>query len=193
MLRFQHCGGHRVCESPSYRQRVVSLYMFLDKSVISQKESLVMTDYLGNRDLRQASIAQWQNAENHDDITAVDFQPGQTSTVLAGGDDGQVSIFDSRIAEEQDSLIQGFNHGPIHKAGFLSLDTIYALSSDQDLALHPVFDDAREEEPQPLQLGDLRPKVPCEYVIDILRTGDDSIIAAGSHRFVKALRLHVRC
>lgn len=96
-----------------------------------------------------------------------------------------MSIFDCTIAEEQDSLIQGFTHGPIHKAGFLDQNSIYALSSDQDLALHPVFDDSRVEEPTPFQLGDLRPQIPCEYVIDVLATGAESVIAAGSHRCVE--------
>jgi WD repeat-containing protein 89 len=137
--------------------------------------------------MRQLSAAQWQNAENHDDITALDFHPNGSGYILAGGDDGQVSIFDSGIAEEQDSLIQGFSHGPIHKAGYLDQNSIYALSSDQDLALHPAFNDSRAEEPVPIQLGDLRPKIPCEYVIDVVRTGPESVIAAGSHRYVGRL------
>ncbi|ETN45357.1 uncharacterized protein HMPREF1541_09188 [Cyphellophora europaea CBS 101466] len=147
----------------------------------------VGTEYLNHQavvsvwDLRQPSAASWSNAENHDDITAIDFHPSKSNIVLAGGDDGQVSIFDSLIAEEQDSLVQGFTHGPIHKAGFLDQNSMYALSSDQNLALHPVFDDARVEEPTPMLLGDLRPVIPCEYVIDVLRTESESVVAAGSH------------
>ena len=95
-------------------------------------------------------------------------------------------IFDTHIQEEQDSLLQAVNHGPIHKAGFLGLTDLYALSSDQNLALHTVtVDDADTEgdqTPAPNHLGDLRPAVPCEYVIDVFHSGPEHIVACGSHR-----------
>lgn len=154
---------------------------------LSGNSLAVGTEYVNHQaivsvwDIRQPSGAKWQNAENHDDITALDFHPSKSNLVLAGGDDGQVSIFDTTIQEEQDSLFQGLNQGPIHKAGFLDQQSFYALSSDQNLALHPVFDDSREEEPKPIDMGDVRPLIPCEYVVDIIKTGDASTIAAGSH------------
>jgi hypothetical protein len=96
-----------------------------------------------------------------------------------------VSIFDTQIVEEEDSLLQAVNHGPVHKAGFLGVSDLYALSSDQNLALHSLtLEDTDTIEPSPNQLGDLRPLVPCEYVIDIFRTGPDHVVACGSHRCV---------
>ena len=134
-----------------------------------------------NRDLRTNRM-RWQNAENNDEITAVDFHPSQENLILVGGDDGLVSLFDVSITEEDDSLVQAVNHGPIHKAGFLQSDALFALSSDQNFALHPVYSAKRDEEPAPILLGDLRPLIPCEYVIDVVRTGTDFAVAAGSHR-----------
>ncbi|KPI44275.1 putative WD repeat-containing protein [Cyphellophora attinorum] len=147
----------------------------------------VGTEYVNHQavvsvwDVRQLSKPQWQNAENHDDITAIDFHPSRTNLLLAGGDDGQVSIFDSTVVEEEDSLVQGLNQGPVHKAGFLDQSSFYALSSDQNLALHPVFDDTRTEEPKPIDMGDVRPLIPCEYVVDIVKSGTAATIATGSH------------
>jgi WD repeat-containing protein 89 len=126
----------------------------------------------------------WQNAENNDDITALDLHPTRDNLLLAGGDDGLVSLFDLGIVEEDDSLVQAVNHGPIHKAGFFDTDRLFALSSDQDLALHPIFSAEREAEPSPVLFGDLRPLIPCEYVIDIVGTGTDFAVATGSHRSV---------
>ena len=126
----------------------------------------------------------WQNTENHDDITALDFHATKPHILLSGGDDGLVSLFDTTIREEEDSLIQAFNHGPIHKAGFVDQGAVYALSSDQNLSIHPVFDEDRETEPESVQLGDVRPLVPCEYVIDLLHVGNEFILATGSHRCV---------
>lgn len=136
------------------------------------------------RDRRQTRI-RWQNNEVNDEITALDFHPSKDNVLLSGGDDGLVSIFDTLILEEEDSLLQAVNHGPIHKAGFLSQDNLYALSSDQNLALHSLtIEDVDSDmaEPAPDQLGDLRPIIPCEYVIDILHTGPDHVVACGSHR-----------
>lgn len=133
---------------------------------------------------RRNGQQRWQNTENNDDITALQYHPSKSQLLLSGGDDGMVSIFDTQIPEEDDSLIQAFNHGPIHKAGFLGSSNIYALSSDQNLALHPVFDEGRDNEPDPVLLGDLRPVVPCEYVIDVFCSGKDYVVATGSHSSV---------
>ena len=135
------------------------------------------------RDRRQ-NKKRWVNAENNDDITALQFLHRRTNHLLSGGIDGLVSIFDTNIAEEDESLLQVVNHGPIHKAGFLSDRTIYALSHDENFSIHPVTVDNEsdmENEPAPVIFGDLRPAIPCEYVIDIIRIGNTSFVAAASH------------
>ncbi|KIW28292.1 uncharacterized protein PV07_07968 [Cladophialophora immunda] len=134
-------------------------------------------------DRRQAKL-KWQNAEVNDEITALDFHPSRDNLLLSGGDDGVICVFDTQIQEEQDSLLQAVSHGPIHKAGFLGPTDLYALSSDQNLALHSLTvddADAEADQPAPDQLGDLRQTVPCEYVIDILHSGTDHVVACGSH------------
>lgn len=127
----------------------------------------------------------WQNGENNDEITSLNFHPTQGKFLLSGGDDGLVSVFDTQITDEDDSLMQAINHAPIHKAGFFGSDDLYALSSDQNLAMHSLtLDDTDADRPAPDLLGDLRPIVPCEYVIDILQTGSNYVAACGSHRSV---------
>lgn len=126
----------------------------------------------------------WKSSENCDDITALQYHPSQNSVLLSGGDDGLVSLFDVTVQDEGDSLLQAFNHSPIHKAGFLSDSAIYALSSDQKLSIHPVHSfepDHPNSFTQPVIHGDLRPMVQCDYVIDIMRVGDQAHIVAGSN------------
>lgn len=135
------------------------------------------------RDLRTNSM-RWHNPENNDDVTAVDFHPTQDNLVLAGGDDGLVSIFDTNIADEEESLVQAINHGPIHKAGFMQNSSFFALSSDHNLAIYPVYSKEDDQEFAPVSFGELRPIVPCEYVIDVVRTGPNFAVATGSHRSV---------
>ena len=117
----------------------------------------------------------------------MDFHPVEDHLLSTGGNDGVVCVFDVRIEEEQDSLVQAINHGPIHKAGFFGPTDLYALSSDQNLALHSLTtveaDAEIDQTPAPDRMGDLRPSVPCEYVIDILHTsGPSHVVACGSHR-----------
>jgi WD40 repeat protein len=109
----------------------------------------------------------------------VEFHPNR-NVILAGGDDGLVSLFDTTILEEEDSLIQAINHGPIHKAGFLGDHRLYALSSDPNLAVHPVATAGDEQDPEPTLFGDLRPIVPCQYVIDVQKYGGDIVVAGGT-------------
>lgn len=136
------------------------------------------------RDLRQNRL-RWQNSENNEDITALAFHPDQTNLLLSGDDGGLVSTFDTSIAEEDEALMLAFDHGPIHKAGFVDSHSIYALSSDQNLALHPSYRGSSDDaDVSPILHGDLRPIVPCEYVIDLVKSGGRTVVATGSHRYV---------
>jgi WD repeat-containing protein 89 len=130
----------------------------------------------------------WKNTELSDEVTVLAFHHPRSNLLLCGDDDGIVSCFDTNIEEEQDSLLQAVNHGPIHRTGFLGPNDFYALSSDENLALHTLTidltDDEADQPPAPKQVGDVRPIVPCEYVVDVLQSGSDHVVAAGTHRCV---------
>jgi WD repeat-containing protein 89 len=125
----------------------------------------------------------WQASENNDDITALQYHPSNHQRLLSGGDDGVVSVFDTSIEDEMDSLIQAHNHGPIYRAGFLSDAAIYALSADQQLSIYPVnsLEEDGLDPVQPVPFGDLRPAAQCDYVIDVLRDSPQSYVATGSN------------
>lgn len=146
------------------------------------------TEFVGQQavmkiwDIRK-SEPHWQCVESHnDDITDLQFHPSLPNRLLSGSTDGLVSLFDTTVQDEDDALIQVINHGSIHKAGFLSNDAIYALSHDEQFSIHPLNTiDEEAVEPQPIVMGDLREKVGCEYVIDILKSGEGNIVATGLH------------
>ena len=106
--------------------------------------------------------------------------------MLSGSTDGLVNIYDTAIADEEEALIQIINHGSsIHHAGFLSNTEVYALSHDENLSVHhltnPDEDIATEV---PSKLGDLRSVLHCEYIVDIVPSGNgQAIIGAGIHRY----------
>jgi hypothetical protein len=92
-----------------------------------------------------------------------------------------VSIFDTTIADEEDSLVQVINHGPVHKAGFLNEKIVYALSSDENLSLYPVSSSDESEDPESVVFGDLRERLTCEYAIDVSPEGLAGYLAVGNH------------
>lgn len=103
--------------------------------------------------------------------------------MLSGADDGLVSVFDTSIGDEDDSLLQAFDHGgSVHKAGFIS-DAIYALSSDQKFIIHPLNSSASNDSEvvRPVDFGDLRPIAQCNYVIDIIPNPNQAYIVTGSN------------
>lgn len=136
------------------------------------------------RDYRQ-NKQRWQSTENNDDVTDLHFHSSRPNQLLTGGIDGLVSIFDTNIQDEDDSLLQVINHGPIHKAGFFSDEVVYALSHDERLALHAVssqIDLTDTDDCPPVDFGDLRPILRCEYAIDVVKIGSDNFLAAGTHQ-----------
>lgn len=132
---------------------------------------------------QRAMRIRWQSSENSDDVTALQYHPSHDDRLLSGGDDGLVSIFDTSIQDEMDSLIQAFAHGPVHKAGFLCDTKIYALSADQQFSIQPV-ESPDSDGPniiQPVVFGDLRPVAECDYVIDVLPNTPHPYVVTGSH------------
>lgn len=85
--------------------------------------------------------------------------------------------------------MQVINHGSIHHAGFLSDRTIYALSHDEDFSVHPATDpDEPGEGPEPVQFGDVRGSLDCEYVAQLCIGSQGPYMAAGNKMYVYPLR-----
>lgn len=130
--------------------------------------------------------------ESHnDDVTELRFHPTLPRCLLSGSTDGLVNIYDISIADEDDALVQVQNHGSsINHAAFLSDSEFFALSHDEMFSVYHLNneqgDSTDESSPAPIVFGDLRPKLDCEYVVDVIPSGSsdgvDAIIGAGSHR-----------
>ena len=78
--------------------------------------------------------------------------------------------------------MQVINHGSVHHAGFLAERAIYALSHDEVFSIHPATDpdDEQTREPEPVQFGDLRQPLGCEYIAQLCGGSQGAFIAAGS-------------
>ncbi|KAK5678535.1 hypothetical protein LTS10_008979 [Elasticomyces elasticus] len=124
-------------------------------------------------------------AESHTDtITQLAFHPSQPNILLSGSTDGLVSLFDVNQAEEEDALQQVLNpRSAVHCAGFLTADQAYVLTMDEQFLIYPLQEPVEGTEPTPaVDFGDLRPKLGCTYVVDMLRQPDGQpVVACGQH------------
>lgn len=82
------------------------------------------------------------------------------------------------------------NHGSsISHAGFLTTTDVFALSHDENFSICKLETDPEcpaSEEP-PKVFGDLRPRLSCDYVVDVIASIGfsecEAIIGAGSNRY----------
>lgn len=144
-------------------------------------------------DLRSTkSIVNYLDSHN-DDVTEISFHPTQSNALLSGSTDGLINIFNTDIIDEDDAVYQAINHeASIHRAGFLSDKRIFGLSHMETLSVYQWADpDENVEEPKPNEFGDLRQKLDCEYVSDIIvgPVNGTSYIAAGSNNEAQNFKL----
>ncbi|KAL8923831.1 MAG: hypothetical protein Q9208_004392 [Pyrenodesmia sp. 3 TL-2023] len=126
--------------------------------------------------------------ESHsDDVTDVSFHPASPSILLSGSTDGLVNLYDTAISDEDDALIQVFNHGSsIAHAGFLSEQELYALSSDEIFSIYETGDFKPDGDQKSTHaFGDLRPQLLCEYVVDL----NSTVFTAGEDGLIKGWRV----
>lgn len=105
--------------------------------------------------------------------------------------DGLVNYYNTTIVDENDALVQVFNHGSsIAHADFLSDDKVFAISHDEIFSIYDTKDDMPSvEQDSTHTFGDLRPQLHCEYVVDLANPRSSKpVIGAGSHRFTIPVR-----
>jgi WD repeat-containing protein 89 len=93
-----------------------------------------------------------------------------------------VNICDTRIADEDEVVVQAFNHGSVHHAGFLNTSEVFALSHDEKFALYDMAEEA-EKGSATVDFGDIRSVLGCQYVANVVPKMNDAgaILGAGSH------------
>ena len=95
-----------------------------------------------------------------------------------------MNIYDTRVTDEDDALIQVMNHGAsIAHAGFLSDSDVYALSHDETFSIYRLNKLDDNEDVAPVVFGDIRPMAKCEYVVGVLSGNEGAILAAGTHTY----------
>ncbi|TGJ85730.1 hypothetical protein E0Z10_g3052 [Xylaria hypoxylon] len=135
-------------------------------------------------DVRSTSTPKLHYKEVHsDDVTELNFHPSDQNILLSGSTDGLVNIYDTRITDEDEVVIQTFNHdSSIHHAAFLNDTEVYAISHDERLALYNMAE-GYEKGAATADFGDMRPVLGCQYVANVFAkaNGAGAVIGAGSH------------
>lgn len=143
-------------------------------------------------DMRKPDKAVRIYEDSHTDTIAdLAWHPTQHSILLSGSTDGLVSVFDVDEADEEDALKQVLNpKAAIHHIGLLADDQAYVLSTDEQFSAYGL-DKTGTAEDQALPvtiLGDLRPRLSCTYLIDLLHRADLTLLAHG-HNIERKLSL----
>ncbi|CAG7977192.1 unnamed protein product [Penicillium salamii] len=151
------------------------------KTIVAGTELVSSQAVVAFWDIRSPESFKLQYVESHnDDITELQYHPTRSNILLSGSTDGLANIYDTTVIDEDEALVQVINHGSIHHAGFLSDRAIFALSHDELFSVHPATDpDDATEEPEPVQFGDLRDPLGCEYIAQLC-LGAQPYIAAGN-------------
>lgn len=111
----------------------------------------------------------------------LNFHPTSANILLSGSTDGLVNVCDTSIADEDEVVVQAFNHGSVHHAGFLNDTEVYAVSHDEKFALYDMAE-SRENGSASWDVGDIRAALKCQYVADVAPKFGDSgaVIGAGT-------------
>ncbi|KAI1355495.1 WD40-repeat-containing domain protein [Xylaria sp. FL0043] len=135
-------------------------------------------------DVRSPSVPKLHYKEVHsDDVTELNFHPSDQNILLSGSTDGLVNICDTRITDEDEVIIQTFNHdSSIHHAAFLNDTEVFAISHDERLALYDMAE-GYEKGAAKVDYGDMRAVLGCQYVANIVAkaNGAGAVIGAGAH------------
>ncbi|KAI0505795.1 WD40-repeat-containing domain protein [Xylaria bambusicola] len=135
-------------------------------------------------DVRSTSAPKLHYKEVHsDDVTELNFHPSDPNILLSGSTDGLINICDTRITDEDEVIIQTFNHdSSIHHAAFLNDTEVYAISHDERLALYDMAEGV-ENGAATTDFGDMRAVVGCQYIANIFAkaNGAGAVIGAGAH------------
>lgn len=143
---------------------------FVAAGTESTKEGLGDVDVLVY-DLRNATVPVRIYAESHTDtITDLSWHSAQPGLLMSGSTDGLVSIFDVEQTDEEDALKQVLNpKSAVHCSGFIADDEAYVLSTDEQFFIYGLNKTGTADDAAlPFkELGDLRPKLDCSYVVNL--------------------------
>ncbi|KAF2966049.1 hypothetical protein GQX73_g7520 [Xylaria multiplex] len=112
-----------------------------------------------------------------------DARQAGVAQFTTGSTDGLVNICDTRITDEDEVIIQTFNHdSSIHHAAFLNDTEVYAISHDEKLALYDIAE-GYEKGAATTDFGDMRGVLGCQYIANIFAkaNGAGAVIGAGAH------------
>ncbi|KAK0379279.1 WD domain-containing protein [Colletotrichum limetticola] len=133
-------------------------------------------------DIRAGPKQRLQYDEVHsDDVTELRFHPSESHILLSGSTDGLVNVYDTRISDEDEVVVQTLNQGSVHHASFLSNTEVYVLTHDEKLAVYSVAEDCGSGAAL-VDFGDARETLGCQYIANMTTKVDGSgaIVGAGS-------------
>jgi hypothetical protein len=109
------------------------------------------------------------------------YHPTNSSLLLSGSTDGLVNITDTSIADEDEAVQQTFNHGSVHRAGFLNETEVFAASHDEKFALYDMAEQTHTGAAT-VDFGDVRTLLGCQYLAAVApkQGGMGAVVGVGA-------------
>lgn len=132
-------------------------------------------------DSRSANAIVSYTDSHSEDITSLSWHPSN-NLLLSGGGDGIVNVIDTSVIDEDDAVLQVFNHGSsLHLAQFVGKNEVLALSHMETATLYKLSysqEDVPRDEVK--EYGDIRIPLAMDYAISFT-SGAQPTLFTGSN------------
>lgn len=132
-------------------------------------------------DSRNSSPIVTYTDSHSEDVTSLSWHP-HNNLLLSGGGDGIINVFDTSIIDEDDAVLQVFNHGSsIHLAQFVGKNEVLAMSHMETGSLYKLSynqEDVPRDEVK--EFGDLRERLSMDYAISFTADVQSTLFTGSS-------------
>ena len=131
-------------------------------------------------DSRSTSALVTYTDSHAEDVTSLSWHP-TNNLLLSGGQDGIINVWDTTVVDEEEAVLQVFNHGSsLHLAKFVGKNEVFAISHMETASLYKLSY-AQEDVPRDeiKEFGDLRGKLEMDYCVSF-EAGVSPMLFTGS-------------
>lgn len=127
-----------------------------------------------------------------EDVTSLSWHPSN-DFLLSGGGDGIINLFDTAVVDEEDAVLQVFNHGSsLHIAQFVGKNEIIALSHMETASLYSLsynHEDVSRDEVK--EYGDVRSTLAMDYAISFVSSPQPILFTGSSSGHISVIPFDV--
>lgn len=143
-------------------------------------------------DVRSTTPIRTYPDSHGEDVTSLSWH-ATNHLLLSGGGDGIVNVFDTSVIDEDDAVLQVFNHGSsLHLAQFVGKNEVLAFSHMETASLYKLSynqEDVPRDEVK--EFGDVRTKLGMDYAISFSAAEPATLFTGSSAGHISVIPFNV--